>query len=149
MTGRNEGPYPATDTGCAAAPTAMRQRRIRRPDTALRRAVPCRSAAAFQIETGFASDYGVFGSRMKRTAMPIQIANPALVAKIVRLAASTGLSEVAVVERAVEALLAVQPPPEANRAWHRMDAILARLDRLPDRADAADPLDWDENGLPR
>jgi antitoxin VapB len=28
-------------------------------------------------------------------------------------------------------------------------AILAQFDRLPDRADAFDPLDWDADGLPQ
>ncbi len=34
-------------------------------------------------------------------------------------------------------------------AWRRLDAILAQLDRVPDLAAPADPLDWDEHGLPR
>ena len=31
----------------------------------------------------------------------------------------------------------------------RMDVILAQLDRLPELPGAADPLAWDEYGLPR
>jgi antitoxin VapB len=31
----------------------------------------------------------------------------------------------------------------------RAQAILAQLDRIPDRVDAFDPLEWDEHGLPR
>lgn len=34
-------------------------------------------------------------------------------------------------------------------AWRRLDAILAQLDRVPDLATPADPLDWDGHGLPR
>jgi antitoxin VapB len=30
----------------------------------------------------------------------------------------------------------------------RLAALLAQLDRIPDRPDAADPLPWDEHGLP-
>ena len=30
----------------------------------------------------------------------------------------------------------------------RLAALLAQLDRLPDREDAVDPLRWDANGLP-
>lgn len=36
--------------------------------------------------------------------------------------------------------------PVADR---RFAAYLAEIDRIPDRADAFDPLDWDEQGLPR
>ncbi len=35
---------------------------------------------------------------------------------------------------------------EARR--RRIDAILAEADRIPDRPDAFDPLEWDEHGLP-
>jgi antitoxin VapB len=30
----------------------------------------------------------------------------------------------------------------------RLAALLSQLDRIPDRPDAADPLPWDEQGLP-
>ena len=45
------------------------------------------------------------------------------------------------------------PFPEArlaDRAARRrkLDALLAEIDRLPINRDAADPLEWDENGLP-
>jgi antitoxin VapB len=30
-----------------------------------------------------------------------------------------------------------------------MAALLAQLDRVPDRADAHDPLEWDGAGLPK
>jgi antitoxin VapB len=32
---------------------------------------------------------------------------------------------------------------------NRVAALLAQLDRIPDRADAFDPMQWDERGLPR
>ena len=31
----------------------------------------------------------------------------------------------------------------------RMAALLAQLDRIPERVDAFDPVEWDEKGLPR
>lgn len=39
--------------------------------------------------------------------------------------------------------------PERDEAWARLDAILAQLDRVPDLPAPADPLDWDEHGLPQ
>jgi antitoxin VapB len=81
--------------------------------------------------------------------MPIQIANPAVVAKIERLAAETGLSKTAAVEKAVDAMLADRQAGSGDDFEARAMRILAQLDRIPDRADAFDPLDWDEHGLPR
>jgi antitoxin VapB len=81
--------------------------------------------------------------------MPIQIANPTVVAKIERLAAATGLSKTAAVEQAVDAMLAARPRSDASDSTARFRAILAQLDRIPDREDAFDPLEWDEHGLPR
>jgi hypothetical protein len=34
----------------------------------------------------------------------------------------------------------------SNEIWERFNALLAQIDRLPDRADPYDPLDWDEYG---
>jgi antitoxin VapB len=31
----------------------------------------------------------------------------------------------------------------------RMAALLAQLDRIPDRADAGDPLEWEADGPPK
>lgn len=82
--------------------------------------------------------------------MALQIANGRVIEKIDELAQLTGLSKTAAVEVAVESLLA-----EARRAAGfqgnsaRIDAILAQIDRIPDRPDAFDPLEWDEIGLPR
>lgn len=78
--------------------------------------------------------------------MALQIANPIVVAKVERLARATGLTKTAVVERAIDRLAA-----ETQGAVDpgRMVALLAQLDRIPDRADPFDPLRWDEHGLPK
>jgi len=39
-----------------------------------------------------------------------------------------------------------RPTPDARE---RIDAILAQIDRIPDRPDPFDPFDWGKNGLPR
>ncbi|SDX36298.1 type II toxin-antitoxin system VapB family antitoxin [Thiocapsa roseopersicina] len=79
-------------------------------------------------------------------AMPLQIANPAVVGKVERLARVTGLSKTAAVERAVDQLLRELEGAAEPAACMR--ALLAQLDRIPDRADAFDPLPWGEAGLP-
>jgi len=81
--------------------------------------------------------------------MPIQIANPVVVAKIERLAAATGLTKTAAVERAVDGLLANRPDSSDDDFEARALAVLAQFDRIPDRPDAFDPLEWDDHGLPR
>jgi antitoxin VapB len=81
--------------------------------------------------------------------MPVQIANPVVVAKIERLAALTGRTKTAAVARAVDGMLANQNISSDDDFEARAQAILARLDRIPDRVDAFDPFDWDEHGLPR
>ena len=81
--------------------------------------------------------------------MALQIANPGVVAKIDRLARSAGISKTAAVERAVDALLAHPEGGEEAGVWQRMEALLAQLDLIPDRPQPFDPLDWDEQGLPR
>lgn len=78
--------------------------------------------------------------------MALQIANPVVVAKVERLARATGLSKTAVVERAIDCLAGDEA--QAASVPGRMAALLAQLDRIPDRADAFDPLAWDANGLP-
>lgn len=78
--------------------------------------------------------------------MALQIANPVVVAKVERLARATGMTKTAVVERAIDRLAG-----ETQGATDpgRMAALLAQLDRVPDRADAFDPLEWDAQGLPK
>lgn len=77
--------------------------------------------------------------------MALQIANPIVVGKVERLARSTGLSKTAVVERALDRLIAETAAATDQTA--RMAALLAQLDRIPDRTDTSDPLEWDEHGL--
>jgi len=81
--------------------------------------------------------------------MPVQIANPVVVAKIERLAAVTGLTKTAAVENAVDRMLAGRQNPSDDDFEARVQAILAQLDRIPDRADAFEAIQWDEHGLPR
>ncbi len=78
--------------------------------------------------------------------MALQIANPGVVAKVERLARTMGLSKTAVVERAIDRLALETASASAPS---RMAAILAQLDRIPVRADAFDPLEWDAEGLPK
>lgn len=78
--------------------------------------------------------------------MALQIANAVVVGKVERLARATGLSKTAVVEKALDLLAESAPAPTDPAA--RLEALLAQFDRIPDRADAHDPLAWDELGLP-
>jgi antitoxin VapB len=78
--------------------------------------------------------------------MALQIANPVVVAKVERLARATGLTKTAVVERAIDALAGEMRSAAVSG---QMAALLAQLDRVPDRADAHDPLQWDGAGLPK
>ena len=79
--------------------------------------------------------------------MALQIANPVVVGKVERLAKATGLSKTAVVEQAVDRLLS-ETTASADKS-ERMAALLAQLDRIPERKDAFDPMEWDEHGLPK
>ena len=78
--------------------------------------------------------------------MALQIANPIVVAKVERLARATGLTKTAVVERAIDRLAS---ETQGASDPGRMAALLAQLDRVPDRTDAFDPLEWDAQGLPK
>ncbi len=78
--------------------------------------------------------------------MALQIANPVVVAKVERLARATGLTKTAVVERAIDHLASQTLIAEDSG---RMAALLTQLDRVPDRADAFDLLEWDSAGLPK
>lgn len=78
--------------------------------------------------------------------MALQIANPVVVSKVERLAERTGLSKTAVVDRALDLL--ISETSGATDQTVRLAALLAQLDRIPDRTDASDPLVWDEHGLP-
>lgn len=78
--------------------------------------------------------------------MALQIANPAVVRKVELMAKRLGLSKTAVVERALDQLISTSEG--ADNQSERFDALLAQLDRIPDRPDAFDPLQWDDRGLP-
>jgi antitoxin VapB len=80
-------------------------------------------------------------------AVALQIANPVVVSKVERLAKSTGLSKTAVVDRALDLLL--NQTTGATRSKGRLVALLAQLDRIPERPDMSNPLEWDEHGLPK
>ena len=79
--------------------------------------------------------------------MALQIANPVVVDKATQLARILGISKTAAVERALDRLAGEIAP--AADAHARATALLAQIDRIPDRPDATDPLEWDELGLPR
>lgn len=76
--------------------------------------------------------------------MPVQIANPVVVAKIERLAAATGLTKAAAVEKAVDAMLQGNPDVSGDEFEARVRTILAQIDRIPDWPDAFEPLEWDD-----
>jgi antitoxin VapB len=78
----------------------------------------------------------------------LQIANPKVVTKVEALARATGLSKTAAVERAVDDCLRSIEASNAAASTDRFTALLAQLDRIADRVDAHDPLNWDETGLP-
>lgn len=79
--------------------------------------------------------------------MALQIANPAVVAKVERVARATGMSKTATVERAIDQLARSMEQKPAGS--DRLAALLAQMDQIPDRADANDPLEWDDHGLPK
>ncbi|MDN5871094.1 MAG: type II toxin-antitoxin system VapB family antitoxin [Nitrococcus sp.] len=78
--------------------------------------------------------------------MALQIANPAVVEKVERLARATGLNKTAVVDKALDLLANAALEPSDRVA--QLNALIAQMDRVPDRVDAYDPLHWDQHGLP-
>lgn len=78
--------------------------------------------------------------------MALQIANPVVIEKVERVARATGLNKTAVVDKALDLLANAALEPSDQGA--RFEALLAQMDRVPERADACDPLHWDEHGLP-
>jgi antitoxin VapB len=79
--------------------------------------------------------------------MALQIANSGVVRKVEALAKATGLSKTAVVEKAVDRMLAEIGTPIDSGG--RMDELLRQMDQVPERADAFDAMAWDAHGLPR
>jgi antitoxin VapB len=82
--------------------------------------------------------------------MALQIANPAVVEKVERLARATGMTKTALVEKAVDSLARETEihDLQGHADTRKLEALLAQLDRIPDRQDAYDPLTWDKDGLP-
>lgn len=78
--------------------------------------------------------------------MALQITNPKVVDEVERLARVTGLTKMAVVERAVDRLA---EEIGTSTGTDRFAALLAQLDCIPDRADAFDPLGWDTPRFPK
>jgi len=81
--------------------------------------------------------------------MPIQIANPDVVAKIERLSRLTGLGKTAVVDAAVTKMIEEVNGPESAGSWSRFDAVLTQIRALPLRSDAFNAVEYDEAGLPK
>ena len=83
--------------------------------------------------------------------MALQIANPAVVAKVAELAALTGLSKTAAVEKAVDEMLKAVAKPKNNDFERQLMSLLAQIDALPldPNADPNFELEWDEWGLPK
>jgi antitoxin VapB len=80
--------------------------------------------------------------------MSVRIANPAVIAKIERLALATGQGKSAAVEAALDRMLADLGEVDAPRVWSTFDAFVAQLHRLPPRADAFEAVAFDEFGVP-
>jgi antitoxin VapB len=78
--------------------------------------------------------------------MAPHITNPVVVGKVERLAEATGLSKTAVVEWALDLLMG--ETMVATSSDRRVAALLAQLERIPERTNAFDPKQWDERGLP-
>ena len=84
-------------------------------------------------------------------SMALQIANPVVVAKVAELAALTGLSKTAAVERAVDEMLATKAKPKNDDFERQLRALLDQIHALPidPTADPNFELEWDEWGLPK
>ena len=78
--------------------------------------------------------------------MALQIANPTVVAKVAELAALTGLSKTAAVEKAVDEMLRTSASAEQRRA--QIYALLAQFDRIAPEPHPESDIVWDEHGLP-
>ena len=79
--------------------------------------------------------------------MALQIANPVVIRKVELMAKRLGLSKTAIVDRAMDRL--ISETEGAGNQSARLEALLDQLDRIPDRPDAHDPLQWDDIGLPK
>jgi antitoxin VapB len=80
--------------------------------------------------------------------MSVRISNPAVITNIERLALATGQGKTAIVEAAIDRMLADLGEVDAPRVWSTFDAIVAQLHRLPPRADAFEAMAFDELDRP-
>jgi antitoxin VapB len=78
--------------------------------------------------------------------MPIQIANPVVVDKVNRMAQQTGLTKTAVIDHALDVLQASKLEVAEPASF---DALFRQMDRIPDLPVSVNPLEWDEQGLPK
>ncbi len=74
-------------------------------------------------------------------------------AKLSKLISASLRGEEVVIDRDGKPQVRLTPVPEARKLdrearRRKIDAILARMDRIPKNEDAPDDLEWDENGLP-
>ena len=82
--------------------------------------------------------------------MSMQIANPTVISKINALAKTMGLTKTAAVEKAVDELLAKRKTPDDEKEIRRqMDETIRKIHQVPQLPNPINPLEWDENGLPR
>ena len=82
--------------------------------------------------------------------MPVQIANPQVVAKIERLSRAIGVGKTAAVEAAIDRMLAqVGASGISGDPWNGIEAIVAQMHLIPTRPDAFDAVQYDEMGLPK
>ena len=81
--------------------------------------------------------------------MPVQIANPQVIAKIERLSRLTGLGKTATVEAAVDRMLSEFAADSSSDPWAGIDAIVAQLHRIPPRPDSFEAVEYDGMGLPK
>lgn len=81
--------------------------------------------------------------------MPIQIANPDVVAKIEHLSEITGLGKTAAVEAAVTKMIQESGAPGVSDPWSRFDAVLKQIQALPPQPQPFEAVEYDEIGLPK
>ena len=81
--------------------------------------------------------------------MPVQIANPQVIAKIERLSRLTGLGKTATIEAAVDRMLSEFAADSSSDPWAGIDAIVAQLHRIPPRRDSSEAVEYDDMGLPK
>ena len=75
-------------------------------------------------------------------------------AKLSSLVKASLRGEEVVIDRDGKPQVRLTPLPEAQQIDHeerarKIEELLRRMDAIPDREDWVDPLQWDENGLPK